>query len=251
MITGAASGIGWELAKQLHQKGVKLLLTDIDEMSLKAKVSSLSENPSPPMCRALDVRNRAQIHQVVQEFLDMEDSLDYLYNCAGVATRSNLDEDYSQYVIEVNLLGSIHTAEEVIVGMRQRKKGTIVNIASIAGLIPFPKASAYAASKAGLVGYGRSLQITERRHGIRIVTVCPGFIRTPMIGKVTMQADSSMQVIKRRAISVEDAVSRILKEVRGRKHIVVFPIGMRIIWKMYRLFPRLLRFIMHRIWGSD
>ena len=176
LITGAASGIGREIARHFHEEGATLALIDIDGAGVAAAAAELD-------ARGLrcDLRDPAMIEAAVADGLAALGGLDILVNAAGILLRQpfeSIDPDRWQRVFEINLRGPALVCKAALPALRRGSGASIVNIASLSALRPSPGTSAYAASKGGLLMLTKCL--AEELAPIRVNAICPGIVDTPM-----------------------------------------------------------------------
>jgi len=178
IVTGAASGIGRQLAAQLVAYGARVWMTDIN-----ASLLELSANRLDAPHRTLDVTDAEAFADLVSEVIAAEGRVDYLFNNAGIAVIGHYEQlslaDINR-LIDVNLRGVIHGVDAVYTHMIGRRSGHIVNTSSVSGLIPAPGFTAYSATKHAVVGLSRGLRLEAARHGVKVSVVCPGFINTEL-----------------------------------------------------------------------
>jgi NAD(P)-dependent dehydrogenase (short-subunit alcohol dehydrogenase family) len=186
LITGAASGIGAACARRFAGEGARVAGFDVATPA-DAEWRSV-EADAPGVCFHVgDVRNEADVSRAVGEVLGRFDRIDVLVNAAGVPGGGPvhaLATDEFERVVDVNLKGTFIVTKHVLAAMLAQRAGSIVNIASIEGLEGFEGGSAYNASKGGVVLLTRNLAMDYGRRGIRVNSICPGFIRTPMLDAV-------------------------------------------------------------------
>ncbi len=192
IITGASSGIGRATAIAFAKAGVAVALVSRSVDKLAAVATAVRDVGGEATVYPVDlakieeVKNR--IESIVQDFTPV----DILVNSAGLGYTNNLSNtslaDW-QMVMNLNLTSVFQCALGVLPGMRQRQQGTIINIASIAAHTPFPGWGAYSVSKAALVALSKVLAAEERAHGIRVMTISPGAVNTPVWDSDTVQAD--------------------------------------------------------------
>src|SRR5581483_7192487 len=171
IVTGASRGIGAAVARALDAEGARLGLGSRsgDDLGLNA------------VARRVDVRDRSQIDTLVADTVDTFGRLDILVANAGVGAYGpflEISEQHVQEMIDVNLMGTIHSVRAVLPHLIERGEGDILAIASLAGLRAFPYESVYNASKFGQVGFIRSLDHELREHNIRCTNICPGGVAT-------------------------------------------------------------------------
>jgi NAD(P)-dependent dehydrogenase (short-subunit alcohol dehydrogenase family) len=175
LITGAASGIGRACAELFAGEGAALALLDRNDHGL----SDFDAIPCPA-----DVTAVAAVGTAVAAAVAGLGGLDGVVNCAGKDMLGRLTEVSPEAwaeIINVNLTGSANVCRAAIPSLRAAGTGTIVNVASGAGLFPLPDRTAYCAAKAGLVMFSKSLAMEVADSGIRVNAVCPGAIDTPML----------------------------------------------------------------------
>ena len=181
VISGASSGLGLALARHYLRNGASVAaIARRDEL-----LQSLSaEFPAQVHVYALDVRDAAAMQAAAQDFIAHHGAPDIVIANAGVSvgTLTEYAEDLAafQQVLDTNVMGMVATFQPFIAAMRDAKRGTLAGIASVAGFRGLPGASAYSASKAAAITYLESLRVELHGSGVRVVTICPGYIRTPM-----------------------------------------------------------------------
>lgn len=179
-ITGASSGIGEALAYAFAREGAHLILSarNKDELErVKKNCAGAQQTDIIP----LDLANHAGIFSTVNDALKIYKNIDVLVNNAGLSQRSPAsDTDFSvdTQLINVNLLGTIAMTKAVLPSMLAQKKGNIIVVTSIMGKLGAPLRSSYAAAKHGLHGFFDTLRAETHAQGIRVLLVCPGFVRT-------------------------------------------------------------------------
>ncbi len=179
-VTGSTRGIGHGVAVALHQAGAKVAVVGRDLVRAQAVAAELGERALGVAC---DVSDRAQIDAAIGATEKGLGPVDILVNNAGI-TRDNLllrmSESEWDEVLDANLKGAFHTTQAVLKGMMKRRGGRIINITSIIGLTGNKGQANYAASKAGLIGFTKSVAKEYGSRGILVNAVAPGFIETDM-----------------------------------------------------------------------
>jgi NAD(P)-dependent dehydrogenase (short-subunit alcohol dehydrogenase family) len=239
-VTGAASGLGRGIARRLAEHGAKVIAADIDTAGL----AGLAADGVVPV--TLDVRDAAAFRREAEQAADRLGRIDYLFNVAGIAVAGELhaiSPEAWRRIVDVNLLGAAHGIAAVYPIMVRARGGHIVNMGSIAGLLPFPLLAPYAATKFAIVGLTESLRLEAEAHGIRLTLVCPGFVDTPIYRKAEMpggEGRDRAELVPFPKMRVDAAVDAILAGVaRGRARLV-FPAYWRWSWRLYRLHPALI-----------
>ena len=181
VITGASSGLGRALAAEYAQRGATLALIARRGDQLEALAASL---PTRCYCYPVDVRQATALTAAAQDFIEREGCPDIVIANAGVSagtsTTDPLDSAVFEEILATNLTGMMLTFRPFIDVMRSAGRGTLAGIASVAGFRGLPGASAYCASKSAAITYLESLRLELRDDGITVVTVCPGYVDTPM-----------------------------------------------------------------------
>lgn len=187
IVTGAASGIGLGTAHYLLAAGARVGLLDRDEADLMREVARFEEalamSPATTLACA-DVADASQVRRAVDQLVAGLDGLDGVVNCAGVDLLRDFEqlkpEDW-QRVLGVNLMGPVNVCHAALPALKRGVAPAIVNVASAAGLRPLAQRTVYCSSKAALVMFGKALSIDLAVYGIRVNTVCPGIVDTPML----------------------------------------------------------------------
>lgn len=189
VVTGAASGIGRAVAERLASEGCSLGLVDRDVESLHAVAGSL---PSAVACPA-DVRDDAALASAYQAAVGSCGPLVGLVTCAGIAGTLSPVEELTgmEDVFDVNAFGTMRTVRGAIPFMRAAGGGSIVCVASAAAFVGTPRLAAYAASKGAVIAFARCAAVELAPEGIRVNTVCPGFVETPMTEHVGRERGGS------------------------------------------------------------
>ena len=204
LITGASSGIGQALAECYAAPDTELLLTGRDGARLRATALACSARGASVHYMCADIRDAALIHQWMVEN-DRRGPIDLVIANAGISAGSGLEDEtwaQAQMVFDVNVGGVLNTIHPLIPRMKERRSGQIVIISSLAAFSPWPRARAYAASKATVKTYGLAMRIALAPFDIKVNVVCPGFIDTPMtrVNPYTMpwimDARSAARIIK-------------------------------------------------------
>jgi short-subunit dehydrogenase len=181
VITGASSGIGSALAHEYAGRGAILALIGRRRDALEALVASL---PVGGLVYAADVRDAAALRVAAQDFMRRAGAPDVVIANAGVSagnhTADPADNAVFEEILATNVTGMMLSFQPFLEAMKSRRSGALVGVASVAGFRGLPGASAYSASKAAAIAYLESLRVELRGSGIRVVTICPGYVATPM-----------------------------------------------------------------------
>lgn len=186
IVTGAGSGMGRAMARLFADEGARVVVADIDGASAEETVKQIEPgHPGAAKAVAVDVRRADDCQRMVDAALASFGRVDILVNNAGVSLWTTIDQtsesDWDR-VLDTNLKGVFLGCKAAIPAMRRTGGGSIVNIASMAGLQPLPRHFAYCAAKAGLIHMTRSLAADHGHESIRINCICPGAVLTPLLG---------------------------------------------------------------------
>lgn len=186
LVTGGARGIGFEVARRIVDEGGSVAIVDIDGNKADASAASLGKSAQG---FAANVASEPSVAKAAAAAESRFGSLDILVNSAGITGPNMLMENYTaddwRRVMEVNLTGAFLACKAAIPSMRKRNYGRIVNIASIAGKDGNPNASAYSASKAGLIELTKSLGKELASTQIRVNAVTPAAVKTEIFDQMT------------------------------------------------------------------
>jgi short-subunit dehydrogenase len=233
VITGASSGIGQALAKHYAERGATVALLARREKELKELAGAL---PRLTFTYPLDVTDADAMRRAAEDFMSRAGVPDLVIGNAGISvgtlTQEPGDLPVFERVMAVNVFGLVNTFSPFIRPMREAGGGKLVGIASVAGIRGLPGSGAYSASKAAAIAYLESLRVELRGSGIKVLTVAPGYIETPM----TSRNPYSMPFI----LPVEEAARRIARVVDAGRSYAVVPWQMAIVAKLLRLMPNAL-----------
>jgi short-subunit dehydrogenase len=237
-ITGASSGIGealaTEYAKRHKNKNIILGLVARRSEYLQNLKNAL-ENTYNIKCAIypLDVRDSKALATAADEFIQQFGTPDIVIACAGVSrgTLTEHQEDITafQAVMDINVMGLVHTFQPFIAAMRAIGHGQLVGIASVAGVRGLPGAGAYSASKAAAISYLESLRVEMAASNIAVTTIAPGYIRTPMTDVNTYKMPFLMDA--------DVAAVKFVRAIEQKRRFVVIPWQMGWVAKLMRFIP--------------
>jgi short-subunit dehydrogenase len=229
-LTGASSGIGESMARLYASRGVQLGLVARRGDFLERLANELEPRPA---IYALDVRDATALQRAADDFIGRFGLPDIVIANAGVSrgTLTGMADDLKvfQEVFDINVMGMVNTFHPFVTPMKQQGGGTLVGIASVAGFRGIPGGGAYSASKAAAISYCESLRVELRGEGIAVVTICPGYIKTPMtaVNKFKMPF----------LIDVDEAVVRFARAIDANTSLTVIPWTMGLAARVLRLLP--------------
>ena len=243
-ITGGASGLGRALAERHARAGWRVCIGDLDVERCADALSVIRVHSPGSHALACDV-TREEALQAAAEWLQREwGGVDVVVNNAGVAQMGGIAEtslaDW-QWAVDINLLGVVRGCKVFAPVLQAQGGGQLVNIASMAGLVHMPQASAYNATKAAVVALSETLQLELEPHNIRVSVVCPAFFRTDL-AKNMRAANPALEgmtkrLVERARIGADEIADRIFEGIsREDPHILTHPEAKRF-WRMKRLLP--------------
>ena len=203
LITGAGSGIGAACAELFSAEGANVFCADLDIAAAQDVADRVNGRGGAAAAASVDVTNRSECEDLVRSVVDRFGAVDVLVNSAGVTPRkAPIDWDFEQkwdWVIDVNLKGTLlmsHAASRV---MLEKRYGSIVNLASIIGLVGYAAGlsdgfNPYPHSKGGVVQMTRDMGVAFAKHGVRVNALCPGFTYTNLTKSLTDDADMRVQL---------------------------------------------------------
>ena len=254
VVTGGASGIGKAICQELSADDVFVLIADINERDGKLLEAELMKRGSDARFVHLDVTNGDMVKQVLQDIHEEFGRLDYLFNNAGIAMYGELYDmtvqDWEE-IMNINLWGVIHGTQAGYKLMKEQGFGHIVNTASAAGLGPTPVSSAYAATKHAVVGLTTSLHYEAEEYGVKVSTLCPTFVDTPIFEKAkAIHIDKSViqeQTSKQKMMSPQQLAKLAIRGVHHNQP-VICPMPMRKTMDiLFILIPSLHRSLMRMV----
>jgi len=229
-ITGASSGIGEALARHYAPLSPALGLAARRKEQLDALAASLKVDGAT---YALDVSDAEACVRAAGDFVQRFGAPDLVIANAGVSVGTHGDDSADiaklRRVLDVNVVGLAATLAAFAPSMRAAKHGTLCGIASVAGLRGIPGAGAYSSSKAAAISWLESLRVELRGSGVSVVTICPGYIDTPM----TQVNRYRMPFL----LSADEAARRIARAIDARRRFAVIPWQMAIVGRIMRVLP--------------
>lgn len=194
IVTGAASGIGKSTAELYANEGANVVLSDIDEKKGNAAAEAINKNGGKAIFVKADVSSHSDCRSLVEQTVKHFGRLDIACNNAGVGGESSPVADYSiegwDKVIAINLSSVFYCMKYEIKAMLETGGGSIVNMASILGNVSFENSAAYVAAKHGVLGLTKNAAVEYAKKNIRVNTVGPGFIHTPLIAELEQNKEA-------------------------------------------------------------
>lgn len=242
VVTGAASGIGRATAEALQAEGARLVLCDIRKeeveqvaLDLRAKGEVLSY--------AVDVALLPQMARFSDFIREQIGAVDVLVNSAGILKTGGYEDTSFEawhQVMEVNFWGALHATKLLVPAMVERGAGSVINVASASGIVGFSKLTAYSTSKFALVGFSESLRAELGTTGVKVSTICPGLVRTPIARNSELPSEEVREIedlLERKGISPDRVAQAIVRAVMRGTPLVHVGTDAKILSVASRLFP--------------
>ena len=219
IITGSTSGIGLGVANAFAGAGWNVMLNGFgDAAEIEAIRAGFEERHGvKALYSGADMTKPAEIAAMTEEANTEFGQVDILVNNAGIQHVSPVEEfpeNKWDAIIAINLSSAFHTTKAVFAGMKQRKFGRIINIASAHGLVASPFKSAYVAAKHGIVGFTKTIALEGAEHGVTCNAICPGYVKTPLVEK------QIPDTAKARGMSEEEVIQKVILEAQPTKQFV-------------------------------
>lgn len=250
VITGAGSGIGRAAALQVAGKGATLLVTDVNEAGLEETVALVTTTGGTVAHHeAFDVSDEDAVAAFAYRALTAAGGVDILMNVAGISTWGRIQDlgpEHWRDCIEIDLMGPIHVMSAFVPAMIEAGAGGhVVNVSSAAGLFGLPLHAAYSAAKFGLRGVSEVLRFDLEQHDIGVTLVCPGAVRTPLAGTVTIVGvdrehpaiANGVDRFEKHAVSPESAAAAMIRGVEKGTYLVFTSNDIRLGWYAQRYAP--------------
>ena len=230
-ITGASSGIGWALAREVARHGARVGALARREERLRQLCDEIRTSGGTGEFAVADAGDRTAVHAALRSLADRLGPCDVLIANAGIGasnTAAELNVPAAEAAIRTNLLGPMYAFEAVLPDMLRRGSGHLVGVSSVAAFKGLPTAAAYSASKAGLNAYLESIRISLRAKNIAVTAICPGFVRTEMTAK-----NPRMPWV----LEADVAARLMVRAIARRRKVYCFPRRMRTLIALTRWMP--------------
>lgn len=251
LITGAASGIGRATALAAGARGAELFLTDRDREGLASVAAEIRDaGGTVGHHAAFDIADHEAVVAFAAEVHGLAPSMDVVMNIAGISTWGKIEQlehEHWRRTIEIDLMGPISVLECFVPPMIEaRRGGHVVNVSSVAGLFGLPWHAPYSAAKFGLRGVSEVLRFDLRKNRIGVSLVCPGAVKTPLVGTVDIvgvDRDSPkirklIALFERRAVTPESVAEKIIEAIEKNRYMVfTSPDGRFLHWLQRKFSP--------------
>lgn len=221
-VTGASSGIGVEMVRQLAAAGANVILSSRNAEKLEEIRQTLKE-PDNHLVLALDLEDSSNFEQLTAQVIAKFGQIDFLFNNGGLSQRSEAGDtplEVDRRIMEINYFGNVALTKAVLPYMRKQQSGHFIVISSIAGKFGFFLRSAYSASKHALHGFYESLMLEEEKNGLKVTIACPGKINTNISVNALNESGGThgeMDHNQETGMSSEECVKQLLSAVENNK----------------------------------
>ncbi|MYL39221.1 3-hydroxybutyrate dehydrogenase [Halobacillus litoralis] len=216
-ITGAASGIGYEIGTEFAKNGAKVVLSDINEEKVKEAEKQLSSEGYDVTGLVCDVTKEKDIQDAIDATVDKYGRLDVLVNNAGLQHVSSIEEfptEKFELITKIMLVAPFMATKHVFPIMKKQGFGRILNMASINGLIGFAGKSAYNSAKHGVIGLTKVTALEGAEDGITVNAICPGYVDTPLVRNQLEDLASN------RGVSLDKALEEVIYPLVPQKRLL-------------------------------
>ena len=232
LLTGASSGIGYSLAKSLPKENCSLALISRRKNILKQLETELKNRRNRVISYSCDVSNIDEVRETYSQIKNDFGKVDIAILNAGISHQAdvkNYSAEIAEKIFNVNVFGIINFVEQLLPEFLERREGIIVGVSSLAEVRGFPKSGFYNASKSAASLLLESLRIELKPFGVNVITIKPGFVRSPMTDKNDFRMPFLMDI--------DEATNSIIKGLRKEKQIIQFPLPIVFGAKIMKLLP--------------
>lgn len=250
IVSGCASGLAKVLCEELARRGAVAIVTGLTQEEVQPVADAINQAGGKAIALRMDIRNREDIKAAIATTIAQYGKLDYFFNVAGVAYIGEFDgaEDaLVENVLQTNAVGPVFGSLYAYKQMKtQAGGGHIVNVSSMAGIVPTPGIAVYAATKHAVVGLSTSLRYEAEKFGVKVSVVCMGLVKSEMLVRAKIQGMTAATFEGLSGFAPWEtirAANYILRGVENNDAYIVMPFYVRIFWWVQRLSPSLFAFL--------
>jgi short-subunit dehydrogenase len=221
VVTGASSGIGKIVARDLAALGCKVVIVGRDKEKLSKAKSEILTFDKDVLAISCDVSNRKHVEEMAKQIIEKKGKVNILINAAGFGKWRSFEESTVEEIedmMKTNYLGTVYTTKAFLKSLREQEEAHIVNIASVAGFIGMPNFSAYCASKFAVIGLSESMHNEFYGSRLGITVVCPGAVKTHFFDDPSFTGN-----IPKNGIAPETVSKAIINALKTKQFFVVVP----------------------------
>ena len=241
VVVGGASGIGRAMCHTLAEHGAVVVVADLHIEAAEGVAKTIRQSGNQATAYKIDAANADQSEQLVQNVLLRHERVDYLFNTVGLGIWGDVrDVTHQQWqsIMDTNFWGVVFPTLAAYRVMTQRGSGHIVNLASLAGLLPLPTTIPYTAAKHATVGFSLALRDEGADLGVKISVACSGPVQSEFHNRILLAGeDRRSRETPEGAIHVDTAAQEILVATLANRRLIVFPPRFRWKWRLASWFP--------------
>ncbi|MEM9491486.1 MAG: SDR family NAD(P)-dependent oxidoreductase [Myxococcota bacterium] len=245
VVTGAASGLGRALSLELAQRGGRVVISDIDAKGSEATAEQVRERGGEAHIIPCDVRDPAAVEDLAASAREAMGAVDLVANNAGVAVGGAFEQvslDDWRWIVDINLWGVVNGCRAFYPAMKERGRGYIINVASLAGLVSGPQLAPYNMTKAGVVALSEALHIEARDHGVHVTALCPSFFVTNIAqnarGAINQRASAAIaRAMQGSKVQAPEVAATAIDAVLAGQLYAVPMRDARVMWRLKRAAP--------------
>lgn len=246
IVTGAGSGIGREMCLYMARRGATVVAADIDGDAAARVAAEVDAEGGQGFASTTDVADVDQVTDLVVGTATRHGKLDLLVNNAGIALDGEFQDttlEQWRHVVDVNFWGVVYGTYAAYPIMMRQGSGQIVNVSSLAGLLPGGLMTSYTAAKHAAVGFTLGLRPEAQDYGIKVNALCPGFLETPF-HDTGLRVTSYLELPQNQRNpkwfpSAEDCIDEMMRGIEKDRAIIVSPYRQRVVWWANRIAPGL------------
>ncbi len=216
-ITGAASGIGYEISADFAKAGAKIVLTDINKEAVEKAAAELKNQGFEAVGLKVNVTSETELEQAIKKTVETYGSLDVLINNAGMQFVSPIEEfptEKFELLVKIMLVAPFVATKHAFPIMKKQGSGRIINMASINGLVGFAGKAAYNSAKHGVIGLTKVAALEGAEHGITVNAMCPGYVDTPLV------RNQLSDLAKTRNVSLDKVLEEVIYPLVPQKRLL-------------------------------
>jgi len=249
IVSGAASGLGKVMCEEFARRGGIAIVTGLTQEEVQGTADAIVQAGGKAIALQMDIRKRENIQAAIDTVVAQYGKLDYFFNIAGVAYIGEFDgaeDGMVENIMQTNAVGPVFGSLYAYKQMKKQGSGHIINVSSMAGIVPTPGIAVYAATKHAVVGLSTSLRYEADKFGVKVSVVCMGLVKSEMLVRAKIQGMSAATFEGLSGFAPWEtirAVNYILRGAENNDAYIVMPFYVRIFWWIQRFSPRLFAYL--------